>query len=249
VEISFEGQTVLVTGATRGIGAALADAFESSGASLILTGTNDAQCQQLTDAATRDGRKRRYVAADFSRSDSLDALIGIIDDLDRLDVCVNNAGINRINALPDVTVTDLDAMLAIDLRAPVLITKAASAVMARATYGRIVNLGSVWNTVSKPKRSTYSAMKAGVHGLTIGAAVELAPQGILVNTVSPGFVLTDLTKQNNSEAEIAVMAQQVPMGRLAEPGEIASTVLFLSSAANTYVTGQNLVIDGGFIHV
>lgn len=249
MDISFAGQTVLITGATRGIGAALADAFETSGATLLLTGTDDAQCRELSAAAVRDGRDRRYIAVDFNTPASFAAFLDEVGELARLDVCVNNAGINRINALADVTEADLDAMIAIDLRAPILVTKAATAVMGRAGYGRVVNVGSVWNTVSKPKRSTYSAMKAGIHGLTIGAAVELAPQGILVNTVSPGFVMTDLTKQNNSDAEIAVMAQQVPLRRLAEPDEIATTILFLASTANTYVTGQNLVVDGGFTHV
>jgi 3-oxoacyl-[acyl-carrier protein] reductase len=249
VEISFKGQTVLITGATRGIGAALADAFEASGASLLLTGTDDSQCRRLTEAAVNEKRDRRYLAVDFNDPTSLDAFLAEVAALPRLDVCINNAGINRLNALADVTPADLDAMIAIDLRAPVLLTQAATGVMARANYGRIINVGSVWNTVSKPKRSTYSAMKSGLHGFTIGAAVELAPQGILVNTVSPGFVLTDLTKQNNSDAEIAALAQQVPLGRLAEPSEIASAVLFLASANNTYLTGQNVVIDGGFTHV
>jgi 3-oxoacyl-[acyl-carrier protein] reductase len=217
---------VLITGATRGIGAALADAFEASGATLLLTGTDEAQCRELTSAAVRDRRDRRYMAVDFNTPASFAAFLEEIGELVRLDVCVNNAGINRINALADVTESDLDAMIAIDLRAPILVTKAATVVMGRAGYGRVVNVGSVWNTV-----------------------VELAPQGILVNTVSPGFVITELTQQNNSDAEMAVMAQQVPLGRLAEPDEIASTILFLASTANTYVTGQNLVVDGGFTHV
>lgn len=249
MEISFQNQVVLITGATRGIGAALADAFEASGASLLLTGTSQAQCDDLNTSSARDGKRRRYIAVDFAIPASLDAFLGEIASLPRLDVCINNAGINRINTLNNILEADVDAMMAIDLKAPVLTTKAVASVMARASYGRIINVGSVWNTVSKPGRSVYSAMKAGIHGLTVGAAVELAPSGILVNTVSPGFVMTDLTKQNNTDAEIAVMAQQVPIGRLAAPEEIASTVLFLASDANTYVTGQNLVVDGGFTHV
>ncbi len=248
MEISFQGQTVLITGATRGIGAALADSFEASGATLLLTGTDEAQCRQLTESAARSGSDRRYLSVDFRLPGSLTAFLEEITRLGRLDVCVNNAGINHIATLADIADSDLDAMIAIDFRAPILVTKAATAIMSRAGYGRVVNIGSVWSTVSKPKRSTYSAMKAGVHGLTIGSAIELAPHGILVNTVSPGFVMTDLTKQNNTEGEIAVMAQQVPLGRIAEPNEIASTVLFLASTSNTYITGQNLLIDGGFTH-
>jgi NAD(P)-dependent dehydrogenase (short-subunit alcohol dehydrogenase family) len=249
VNISFRGETVLVTGATRGIGAALADAFEASGARLLLTGTDEIECRDLTASAARDGRDRRYFAVDFSIPASFNRFLDEVLGLERVDVCVNNAGINRINALIDVSEDDLDAMFAINLRAPILVSQAATAVMARAGYGRVVNVGSVWNTVSKPKRSIYSAMKTGVHGLTIGTAVELASQGILVNTVSPGFVMTDLTKENNSSAQIAVMAEQIPLGRLASPHEIAGAILFLASGANTYVTGQNLVVDGGFTHV
>ena len=249
MQISFEGQVVLITGATRGIGAALADAFEESGASLLLTGTDAAQCDELNQAAARAGRSRVYMGVDFTDHDGLSRFLGEIQRTGRLDVCVNNAGINRLNDIENIADEDLQAMLDVDLRAPILITKAVAAVMGRAGYGRIVNVGSIWNTVSKPSRTLYSAVKAGVHGLTIGSAVELAAKDILVNTVSPGFVMTALTRQNNTAAQIKELGGQVPVGRLAQPAEIANVVLFLASSSNTYVTGQNIVVDGGFTHV
>ena len=186
---------------------------------------------------------------DFTDHDGLSRFLGEIQRTGRIDVCVNNAGINRLNDIENIVDEDLQAMLDVDLRAPILITKAAATVMGRAGYGRIVNVGSIWNTVSKPRRTLYSTVKAGVHGLTIGSAVELAAKDILVNTVSPGFVMTDLTRQNNTDAQIKDLGGQVPVGRLAQPAEIANVVLFLASSSNTYVTGQNIVVDGGFTHV
>jgi NAD(P)-dependent dehydrogenase (short-subunit alcohol dehydrogenase family) len=249
LQISFEGQVVLITGATRGIGAALADAFEESGASLLLTGTDAAQCDELNRAAERAGKSRVYMDVDFMDHDGLSRFLDEIQRTVRIDACVNNAGINRLNYIENIAEEDLQAMLDVDLRAPILITQAVAAVMGPAGYGRIVNVGSIWNTVSKPSRMLYSAMKAGVHGLTIGSAVELAAKGILVNTVSPGFVMTDLTSQNNTDAQIEELAGQVPVGRFAQPAEIANVVLFLASSSNSYVTGQNIVVDGGFTHV
>ena len=249
MEIAFHGQVVLVTGGTRGIGSALADAFEEAGASLLLTGTSPERCAALNDEAEHNGRHRRYLSVDYTSHASLSEFVEQIGREERIDVCVNNAGINRINALDDVLLKDLDETIAVNLRAPTLVTQAVSGVMKRHGYGRIVNVGSIWGVIGKPKRSVYSLTKFGIHGLTVGSAVELASQGILINTVSPGFVMTDLTRANLNEREITTLSGQVPIARFAEPEEIATVVLFLASPLNTYVTAQNVVADGGFVHV
>ena len=113
-------------------------------------------------------------------------------------------------------------------------------------YGRIVNISSVWSLVSKPRRFTYSTVKSGIIGMTRAAAVEAAPDGVLVNAVAPGFVNTELTRKNDSTAEIAAIAQTIPARRLAEPSEIAAVVAFLASGQNTYITGQTIAADGGY---
>jgi 3-oxoacyl-[acyl-carrier protein] reductase len=116
-------------------------------------------------------------------------------------------------------------------------------------FGRIVNIGSIFGVVSKAKRSVYSASKFGIHGLTVGSSNDLAKYNILVNTVSPGFVLTDLTKQNLSQAEMKKLTAEIPIGKMAKPNYISSLVIFLLSDYNKYITGQNIVADGGFTNI
>jgi len=239
-------RVVLVTGATRGIGAAIADAFARDGAQVIRTGTHADEVAELQKKAPKG---TTYVPADFAAEDSLRQFLGYIAGLDRLDVCVNNAGINIIKPLDDVTAADFDRVAAIDYRAPFLVAQTAARVMRRAKRGHIVNVASIWSVITKKGRTSYSAAKTGLVGLTRSLAVELAGDGVLVNCVSPGFVMTDLTRRSLSEAEIAALAAQVPLGRFAEPDEIARAVAFLASEGNTYITGQNIVIDGGFTNV
>ena len=113
-------------------------------------------------------------------------------------------------------------------------------------YGRIVNIGSIWASVSKGGRCVYSATKNGIHGVTNTLAVELAPYNILVNTVCPGFTLTELTRKNNTPEHVEEISRDIPMGRMAEPEEIAEIIYFMASESNTYLTGQKIVVDGGF---
>ena len=234
---------VLITGATRGIGAAIAHAFDTPETQLILTGTNDSDLARL-DATSAPNRQ--YVCADFSNSDSLNKFIEFVGSLDRLDVCVNNAGINIIKPIEAVTEQDFDRLNAINFKAPYRISQTSAAVMRKRRQGRIVNIASIWSTITKTGRSLYSGAKTGLVGMTRSLAVELAPDNVLVNCVSPGFTLTDMTRQSLSEGEIAAISSRIPQARMADPDEIARVVRFLGSRENTYLTGQNLVVDGGF---
>jgi len=248
--LKFSGKVVLITGATRGIGAAIARDFQAAGAELILTGTDPAKIEELNRVNAAKGiRNIRYVQADFDDEASLEAFLDEISRLPRLDVCVNNAGINRNNLIADVLLEDMERILRVNLRAPTLICRAASRKMQAARYGRIVNITSIWSVVSKPKRSVYAATKAGLVGLTRTIAADLAPYNVLANCVSPGFVLTELTRSTLSPQEMEEMAGLVPLKRMAHPAEISKLVLFLASDLNTYITGQNIVIDGGFSSV
>jgi len=244
MKIDFQGKTVLVTGATRGIGKAIANEFAVLGASLLLTGTHAAQIKKLNAAGKKD---RKYFCVDFADAKSTKAFITALKKEKRIDVCVNNAAINKIDLIQDVSQKDWDRAMAVNLRAPFLITKTVSGIMKKHKYGRIINIASVFGVISKPKRSPYTTTKFGLKGFTVAASNELAPYGILVNTVSPGFVLTDLTKKNLSPAQRKKLAAQVPVGRFAQPQEIAKTVVFLASEENTYLTGKNIIVDGGFI--
>ena len=240
-------RVILITGATRGIGAAMTNLFAAQGADLILTGTKPREIAALNKSC---GPRRRYVAVDLANPSSLNHFLAFIAGLKRLDVCVNNAGINIIKPVDKVTAEELDRLTAIDYRAPYLINQAAARVMKRGGRGgRILNVASIWSLVTRPGRSIYSAAKAGVAGMTRAMATELAPDRILVNCISPGFTLTDLTRKSLSKKEQRALAAQVPLGRLAEPEEIARVAVFLCSLENTYLTGQNIVVDGGFTNV
>ena len=240
MNIDFEGQTVLVTGASRGIGRQIAEDFKEAGATLIVTSTKG------RDSTSHWSADVRHLAADFSDPQSTKAFIEEVRALERLDVCVNNAGLSRHGTLQDATEEDWWMTNEVNLKAPFFLMQAAADVMKRASYGRMVGISSVWGHVSMPERTIYAATKFGIRGLTVSAAVELAPFGILVNDVAPGFTLTDMVLGNYSDAQRAAMAAKVPLGRLAEPKEIASSVLFLASRQNSYITGQSLVVDGGF---
>jgi len=250
MKIDFQGKTVLVTGATRGMGKQFADDFADLGANLILTGTDKDKIKILNREANHDGQvTRKYYAVDFANADSTKSFIEAIEVYPKIDVCINNAGINRINFIDETLIEDWKDILSVNLEAPFLITRAVSKLMKKNRYGRIINIASIFGVISKAKRSMYTTTKFGLHGLTITSAIELAPYNVLVNSVSPGFVLTELTKSILIEAEIEDLARQVPIGRFAEPDEISRVVLFLASSQNTYLTGQNIVVDGGFVDV
>lgn len=250
MKLDFSGKVALVTGATRGIGKQVADDFHALGAKLILTGTNREEIKALNDSeASKDRNTKEYYCLDFTIRESTEAFVAELEKLNRIDICVNNAGINRIKAIEETEVEDWDDMIAVNLKGPYLVTRAVSKIMKKTGYGRIINMASIWGVISREKRSIYSATKFGLRGFTVAVSNELARYGILVNAVSPGFVLTDLTKRSLSKKEMEEIAEQLPIRRLATPDEISRVVLFLASELNTYITGKNIIVDGGYVDV
>jgi len=245
MKIDFAGKTVLITGATRGIGKQLADDFLDAGASLILTGTKPDEIENLNRSAPAGVR---YLCVNFADAESLAPFLAVIESTE-IGACVNNAGINRIAHLEDADLEDWEAVLTVNLTAPYRILRALSKPMKQQRYGRIVNIASVFGHVSRPERAPYTSSKYGLRGLTVTAALELAPFNVLVNSVSPGFVVTDLTRRILGQEEMERVGRQIPIGRLATPADVSSAVLFLASDLNTYITGQDLIVDGGFVNV
>lgn len=227
MNIDFSNKTVLVTGATRGIGKCISDDFKSLGADVI---SFPSSIYDLTD------RKELH---DF---------IEYIETL-QVDICINNAGINKIDYVEDVLEEDYDKIMHINAKAPFMISKAVSKTMKAREYGRIVNIASIFGHCTKEKRSCYTTSKFALVGMTKTLAVEMAPYNVLVNSVSPGFTATELTTRILGTEGIAEMCKQVPMRRMAMPSEISKVVLFLCSEHNTYLTGQNIIVDGGFVNV
>jgi 3-oxoacyl-[acyl-carrier protein] reductase len=250
MKIDFQNQTVLITGATRGMGKQFADDFAKLGASLILTGTDKDKIEALNREVKYDKHSsKKYYAVDFTNAKSTEDFMETIEAYQKIDVCINNAGINRIDFIDETLLGDWKDILSVNLEAPFKITRAVSRLMKKNSYGRIINIASIFSVIGKAKRSIYTTTKYGLRGLTTTSAIELAPYNILVNSVSPGFVLTELTRRILTEEEMKNLALQVPIGRFAKPDEISRVVLFLASSLNTYLTGQNIVIDGGFVDV
>lgn len=247
LKLDFSGRVVLVTGATRGIGASIACDLGTAGAELILTGTDPMKMSELNrENAAKGIQNVRYLPADFDDEVSLQRFLEELDRLPRIDACINNAGINILNPITDILLEDYDRLMRVNLRAPALICHTVCRKMQVAGYGRIVNIASIWSVISKPRRSVYAATKTGLAGLTRALAVDMAPYNVLANVVSPGFVMTELTQSTLSQQEMKDLAEQVPVNRFAQPSEISRVVLFLASELNTYLTGQNIVVDGGF---
>jgi 3-oxoacyl-[acyl-carrier protein] reductase len=248
--LDIKGKISLITGGTRGIGAAIADTFADADADIIITGTQKASVTKRVEELKRKtkGSVEGWVT-DLTDVNSLDEICGRIRSLPQLDILVNNAGINHIVPIDEIKYYDLERLITINLNAPTLLSGAAAILMKQAGWGRIVNIASIWSVITKTGRAMYTASKFGLVGLTKTTAVDLGPYNILVNAVSPGFTLTDLTNSTVPADEQKRIAEQVPMRRFAQPDEMAHVVLFLCSELNTYLTGQNIVVDGGFVNV
>lgn len=245
MKLDFSGRVALVTGATRGIGSQLANDLAQLGARVLFTGTDGPSVTGFGKSLAGDGH--RGFVADFTDPAATDRFLAGLAEETRVDVLINNAGINRINAVDAVADEDWDAVERVNLRVPLRITRVVARAMKTNAYGRIVNIASIFGVISKQKRALYSMSKFGLRGLTLATAHDLAPYGVLVNSVSPGFVRTDLTDRILTAGEQAILATQVPLGRFATPDEISRVVLFLASSLNSYITAQNIVVDGGFI--
>jgi 3-oxoacyl-[acyl-carrier protein] reductase len=179
----------------------------------------------------------------YSPSRSELDLTQTVDLQDReFDIIINNAGINPLTYIKDISDEEV---MKVNYLSPLQIIQQCLPYMVDQKYGRIVNIGSIWIDTSKPKRAAYSASKSALHSLTKSLTAEYAPENILTNTISPGFIGTDLTYQNNTKEEIVLLSKQIPVGRLGLPEEIAKLVYTLS-VENNYIAGQNIIIDGGY---
>ncbi len=226
----------LVTGGTRGIGAAAAVALRDAGFDVVVTGT-------APGGRCPDGCG--YRAVDLSDAGQLAAFTREVGTAG-FSVLVNNAGVNKVGRLEDYDPADLERILGINLTAPYRLCQAVLPGMRSQRFGRIVNITSIFGMVSKEGRSAYSASKFGLLGMTRALALEVAADNVLVNCLAPGFVDTEMTRSVLGEAGIAEMVKQVPMRRLARPEEIGNYVAFMCGSSNTFMTGQTIVVDGGF---
>ena len=245
--IDFSGKTALVTGATRGIGKAIAETLWASGAEVYLTGTRHEEINRLNAEVSAEGIERKhYLCVDLSHEKSLDMFLLELDKIPKIDICVNNAGINIVREFSEVSFEEFMQVQKINVFGPRQILNVVVPKMKSNRYGRIVNIASIWSVINRPGRSSYGISKNAIHGLTKALSVELAEYGIMVNSVSPGFTMTELTVRTNTPEQLVELGNKVAARRLADPQEQANVVAFLCSEQNSYMTGQNLVVDGGY---
>jgi 3-oxoacyl-[acyl-carrier protein] reductase len=243
----LKGQVAIVTGASRGIGRAVAIALAAEGAKVVV---NYAKSSQAADAVVAEikemGSEAIALQADVAQADQVDALFSaVLEQWGRIDVLVNNAGIARDMLLIRMKLEDWQAVIDLNLTGVFLCTKAASKVMLKQRSGRIINVTSVVGEMGNAGQANYSASKAGVIGFTKAIAKEVASRGITVNAVAPGFITTDMTADIKSGEEILKM---IPLGRYGQPDEVAGLIRFLAAdAAAAYITGQVINVDGGMV--
>lgn len=238
--MNFENQVVIVTGASRGIGRAIAEAFAAQGAKVACIATSLANAQ-----ATAEAIGGRAYACNVGDSEQVEATIAaIVDEMGTPSVLVNNAGVTRDTLMIRMKDEDWDAVMNINLKGAFLTCRAVAKVMMKARYGRIVNITSVVGLGGAAGQANYAAAKAGLIGLTKTVAKEFGSRNITCNAVAPGFIETDMTESLPEEFRNHV-TKTAPAGRLGTPEDVAASVVFLASHEAAYITGQVLVVDGG----
>ncbi|BEI23698.1 3-oxoacyl-ACP reductase [Vibrio fluvialis] len=244
--MNLEGKVALVTGASRGIGKAIAELLVERGATVIGTATSESGADAISAYLGDNGKG---LALNVTDVDSIESVLkSINDEFGGIDILVNNAGITRDNLLMRMKDDEWTDILDTNLTSIFRLSKAVLRGMMKKRQGRIINVGSVVGTMGNAGQTNYAAAKAGVIGFTKSMAREVASRGVTVNTVAPGFIETDMTKALNDDQRTATLAQ-VPAGRLGDPREIASAVAFLASPEAAYITGETLHVNGGMYMV
>uniref|UniRef100_UPI0031393BF5 3-oxoacyl-ACP reductase FabG n=1 Tax=Marinimicrobium sp. C2-29 TaxID=3139825 RepID=UPI0031393BF5 len=243
--MKLEGKVALVTGASRGIGAAIAEQLGAAGAVVIGTATSQSGADRISEQLTERGVEGAGMVLNVTSADSISALLSAVKEQFGLpSILVNNAGITKDNLLMRMNDDEWQDVIDTNLNSVFRLSKAVLRGMMKARWGRIINISSVVGAMGNPGQSNYAASKAGVAGFARSLAAEVGSRGITVNTVAPGFIDTDMTRALPDEQREQLLGK-IPLGRLGQPEEIAAVVAFLASDAGGYVSGETIHVNGG----
>ena len=245
----LQGRVALITGGSKGLGKAMARGLAEAGADIVIASRHADELQfALEDILEGTGRKGKFFVSDLSRREEADQLARqTIEAMGRVDILINNAGTNKPEAIDSITDETWDKVLELNLSSVMALTRAVVPDMKSRRWGRIIHISSIMGFVSKEKRNIYSATKSALLGLSRASALDLGEFGITVNCIAPGPFLTDLPMSVLSESEKKVFSDRTALGRWGDPKELAGPALLLSSEAGSYITGQTLVVDGGYL--
>ncbi len=247
MRVDLAGQTAIVTGASQGLGRAIALALAANGAKVACVARSEEKLAKTVASIQELGGQGAAFPGDVSQRESVELVVdGVIDKWERLDILVNNAGITRDTLLPRMTDDEWDQVINTNLRGAFLMSRAAARVMMRVRRGRIINISSVSGLVGNAGQTNYSASKAGLIGMTRSLSRELAGRNVTVNAVAPGFIESEMTAVLG-ESIVAEVKKRIPCKRLGKPADVGAAVLFLASSAASYITGHVLTVDGGLI--
>lgn len=239
---NLSGKTALVTGATGGIGGAVATALHGAGAVVGISGRNEAK---LSELAAQLGERVHVLPADLSNAEAIDALVkGAAEKMERIDILVNNAGLTRDNLSMRMKPEEWDEVIAVNMTATFRLAQAVQRGMMKQRWGRIINVASIVGVTGNPGQANYCASKAGMIGWTKAMAMEIASRNITVNCIAPGFIATAMTDALNDDQK-ARINDKIPAGRMGGSADIAAAALYLASDEAGYVTGQTLHVNGG----
>jgi NAD(P)-dependent dehydrogenase (short-subunit alcohol dehydrogenase family) len=243
------GRVALVTGGSKGLGKAMARGFAEAGADVVISSRHEDELRPaLEEILHGTGRRGIYVVADMARRDDVRRLAATtLDKMGHVDILVNNAGTNTPQPIDEIKDADWDRIMEINLHSIMVLTRALVPQMKARRWGRIIHISSVMGLVANPGRNTYCATKAALIGMARASALELGTHGVTVNCLAPGPFLTDLPGRVLTQAEKDSMARMTAMNRWADPKELVGPALLLASDAGSYITGETLVVDGGFV--
>lgn len=243
----LEGKIAIVTGASGGIGRAVAVRLAAEGADVACFGQNADRLKETADAVASKGRRASIHQVDSRDADAIQVAVGEVEQAwGRIDVLVNNAGVTKDGLLIRMSTADWDEVMAVNLRATFLFTKAAARSMMKQRAGAIVNISSIIGLIGNPGQANYAASKAGIIGFTKSVAKEIASRGVRANAIAPGFITTRMTEKLNEELQ-KKMLEQIPLARYGTPEDVAAAAAFLASDDAAYITGQVIQVCGGMV--